>query len=404
MVHNEQRTRPNKAGVHPVPDVSSRMERTYGLEFMMSAARAAWWLVGGAILLTSCTRQPPTGGPLDVTVQFGEVGSSPGQFSYPRALDHDRSCLWVVDKLARIQRLDPKTGRSLGEWQMPVWKDGKPTGLTAWDPDGQDGPLVFVPDTHYHQVWIYDGGSLEGAGLGTPLTRFGEYGTGPGQFVFPTDVAVLPGPDGVSIKRLYVSEYQENDRISVYEARGHVTKASLVAAARASAPAPSPFEFKFSFGKQGSSTSPDNIEFSRPQSIAIDQERQELIVNDACNHRIGRFTLDGALISWTNPEGVIGQQPGQLAYPYGLALLPDGTVLVTEFGNNRVQHLDLRGGTPLGIYGEQGRYEGQLASPWGIAVLGKTAYVLDSGNNRVTGFDVPRARSVAGTAKRGGAG
>jgi hypothetical protein len=368
----------------------------------MLHVRAAWWVTAGvlAALPLACSK-PPQGGPINVRVSFGEVGTSPGQFSYPRCLDHDRSALWVVDKLARIQRLDAKTGASLGEWQMPVWKDGKPTGITAWDPQGQDGPLIFVPDTHYHQVWVYDGGDLQGKGLGTPLTKFGEYGTGAGQFVFPTDVAVLPGPDGVSISRLYVSEYQENDRISVYEALEPVSKAQLVAAAKGGL-ATSPFEFKFSFGRQGSGTAPEPVEFNRPQSIAIDLGQRELIVNDACNHRIGRFTLEGKLIAWINAGGEIGQLPGQYAYPYGLALLGDGTALVSEFGNSRVQHVDLLSGQSLGTYGQPGRHEGQLASPWGVAVVGKTAYVLDSWNNRIIGFDVPRNRTPIADAARTG--
>jgi hypothetical protein len=372
----------------------------------MVQAPATRWIAAAALALLplSCSR-PPQGGPLKVRVVFGEVGTSPGQFSYPRCIDHDRTALWVIDKFARVQRLDARTGESLGEWQMPAWQDGKPTGITVWDPEGQDGPLVLIPDTHYHQVWIYDGGDLNGKGLGTPLTRFGEYGMGPGQFVFPTDVAVLPGPDGISISRLYVSEYQENDRISVYEAREPVTKAQLVAAAK-NGPISSPFEFRFSFGRQGSSTGPDPVEFNRPQSIAIDLERRELIVNDACNHRIGRFTLEGRLIAWINAAGSVGPEPGQYAYPYGLALLGDGTALVSEFGNNRIQHVDIITGESLGTYGQPGRLEGQLASPWGVAVIGKTAYVLDSGNNRVMGFDVPRNRTpvVATTPGKGGAG
>jgi hypothetical protein len=389
---------------------------------LMSLVRAALWAglvtAGVAALPLGCSR-PPQGGPLDVQVSFGEVGSSPGQFSYPRCLDHDRSALWVIDKLARVQRLDPKTGASLGEWQMPRWKDGKPTGVTVWDPEGQDGPLVLVPDTHYHQIWVYDGGDAKGAGLGTALTVFGEYGTGAGQFVFPTDVAVLPGPDGVSISRLYVSEYQENDRISVYEAKTPVTKADLVAAARGGSlgPGPSPFEFKFAFGRQGSGASAEQVEFSRPQSIAIDLERRELVVNDACNHRIGRFTLEGGLIAWINASTGAGQGPGHYAYPYGLSLLGDGTALVAEFGNNRVQHVDLMTGASLGVYGQPGRREGELASPWGVAVMGKRAFVLDSGNNRVVGFEAPRGRFARersqsttvqgdgrGTGSRGGAG
>jgi DNA-binding beta-propeller fold protein YncE len=334
------------------------------------------------------------GGPVQVKVCFGEVGVSPGQFSYPRCLDHDATSLWVIDKQARVQRLDPKTGTALGGWRMPEWANGKPTGVTVWEPEGADGPLVFVADTHYHRVMVYDGGSRRnpGTGCGTFLTKFGENGTGPGQFVFPTDIAILPTPDGRSIARLYVSEYEDNDRISIYEPATPVNKEALVSAA-ADGPAESPFVFKSSFGKQGSSAAPDNIEFNRPQSMAIDLQRKELVVTDACNHRVGRFTLEGKLIAWISGPDEVGPEPGHFQYPYGLALLPDGTALVAEFGGNRLQHIDLLTGASLGIYGQAGHGDGQLASPWGVTVLGTTVYILDSGNNRVIGLDAPTLRS-----------
>jgi DNA-binding beta-propeller fold protein YncE len=370
------------------------------------------------ISMTSCSHHEPTSGPIDVKVCFGEVGLSPGQFSYPRCLDHDATSLWVIDKQARVQRLDPKTGRWIGGWQMPQWANGKPTGVTVWEPPGSDGPLIFIPDTHYSRVMVYDGGSRKGEGqngFGTLLTRFGEYGKGPGQFIFTTDVAILPTPDGKSIARLYVSEYQENDRISIYEPDAPVNRETLLAAALQSPGPPAkppsgdpdgpksdsaaravpllpdcPFHYKFSIGHYGSGTSPYDIQFNRPQSLAIDLARQELIVTDACNHRIGRFTLEGKLIAWISGPDQVGKAPGQFMYPYGLCLLDDGTALVAEFGGNRVQHIDVLTGASLGIYGTAGRGPGQLASPWGITVLGKTAYVLDSGNNRVIGFDAPR--------------
>jgi hypothetical protein len=234
--------------------------------------------------------------------------------------------------------------------------------------------------------------------------------------VWVTDVAVLPTPDGKAIARLYVSEYSGNDRISVWEPDAPVTKKALLAmmgpaadGAHTAVPriAECPFHFKFSFGHYGSGASPDDVQFNRPQSMAIDLERRELIVTDACNHRLGRFTLDGKLIAWISGPDETGPEPGHFMYPYGLCLLEDGSALVAEFGGNRVQHVELPSGASLGIYGQAGRGEGQIAAPWGIAVLGKTAYVLDSGNNRVIGFEAPKvsrretARSEARPASGG---
>jgi hypothetical protein len=360
-------------------------------------------LVAAAVVLPSCIPSTPTGGPLTQTAAFGEVGLSPGQFSYPRCIDGDESTLWVIDKQARVQRLDPVTGDCLAIWQMPDWSNGKPTGVTVWEGTGGGGPLVFVADTHYHRIMIYavDEGEAGEPGSGRLLCQFGTYGKGGGEFIYPTDVAIVPTPDGEGIARLYVSEYGENDRISVFDASGTLTKYSLLTWERGTA---APFTFAFSFGSFGSGASGEAIEFNRPQSIAVDEQRHELIVADACNHRLGRFTLDGALIAWISAPQLVGPEPGHFTYPYGLELLGDGTALVAEFGNNRVQHVDIATGGSLGVYGRLGRGEGEVATPWGVTTIGKTAYVLDSGNNRVLGFSRPRARPVTHATQHGGTG
>jgi DNA-binding beta-propeller fold protein YncE len=333
-----------------------------------------------------------------VRVSFGEVGSDPGQFSYPRCLDHDQSALWVIDKMARVQRLDPVTGQCLGGWRMPEWENGKPTGITVWAPPAGGKTRVFIPDTHYHRVMIYDprGAAAPDRALesrGTLLASFGQYGEGDGQFIYLTDVAVLPTPDGRGIGRLYVSEYGGHDRISVFEpAPGQPPNEETA------------FVFKFSFGKFGDGASPESVEFNRPQSIEIDAGAKELVVTDACNHRIGRFTYEGTLVKWIGGREQAGKAPGQMSYPYGLALLGDGTAIVAEFGNNRVQRFDLATGQGLGVYGEPGRLRGQLASPWAVCAFGREVFVLDSGNNRVQSFARPSAHRRAADASSPGGG
>lgn len=353
-------------------------------------------LVIAPLALASCGDQDANSGPGPFAVEsaFGEVGLSPAQFSYPRCIDHDESSLWVVDKTARVQRIDPKTGDSLGGWRMPEWKQGKPTGVSVWVPREGPDELVFVPDTHYHRVMVYrvpkaPGPRVSakapddvevGRKIGTLVSEIGTFGEGPGQFIYPTDVAVFPTADGRGIDRIYVTEYGGNDRVHVWKPTGNPFTDD------------SRYEFVSTFGHIGSSDSPANIQFNRPQSIAIDFDRHELVVVDACNHRVGRFTYDGELVAWI---GNVGQEPGQLSYPYGLSLLPDGSVLLAEFGNNRVQRLDLITGRSLGVFGVVGRGPGQLATPWGVTMLGDLAYILDSGNNRVQAMRLPVRRTHA---------
>lgn len=320
-------------------------------------------LVAGMPL--SCERSSD-GAPLAVRRVLGETGLSPGQFFYPRCLDADDGSLWVIDKAARVQRLDPD-GRCTASWVMPMHDRGKPTGLSIAPFDR--AAALYVADTHNSRVVIYQIPPAEFPRDREPavLGSFGTYGTGPGQFIYPTDIAVLPAADGVSAERIYVSEYGGNDRISAFSRDG---------------------TFLFSFGEFGESADPDAIQFKRPQSIGIAGD--ELIVVDSSNHRLGRFTLEGRLLSWMGQPERPGLEPGHFIYPYGLALPGDGTALVSEFGAGRVQHVDLRRGVPIAAYGRLGRGEGELANPWGVAIVGREVFVLDSGHDRVVSFAAPR--------------
>ncbi len=318
-----------------------------------------------------------------VVAQFGGVGTNPGQFAYPRAIDADRESVWVIDKSARVQRLDPATGKVLAAWAMPEYLLGKPTGVTVGvGPNGE--PAVYVPETHYQRVTVYSVPAAPGE-KPTVLAQFGKYGRAGGEFIYPTDVGVLTTDDGRTVERIYVAEYGGNDRVSVFDANRR---------------------FLFSFGcfEAPEDAGPEAIEFNRPQSIVIDRSRARLTIADACNHRLGVFDLDGRLIRWIGSRETAGKEPGRFNYPYGLALCPDGSVLVSEFGNHRVQRIDVQTGESLGVFCSMGRRadEGEVLYPWGVALIGSTAYVLDSGNNRVLGLDLSHAgvRLAAGGAPR----
>jgi sugar lactone lactonase YvrE len=126
--------------------------------------------------------------------------------------------------------------------------------------------------------------------------------------------------------------------------------------------------------------------------MAID--RQGLLwVADACNHRVQVFDARGSEPKLVKSWGQHGREPGQLNYPYdillddgGFAGVPDGHVYLCEFGNHRVQKFTT-GGRFVGLWGANGRREGQLDQPWGITRDSRgRMYVLDSYNHRVQRF------------------
>ena len=184
-----------------------------------------------------------------------------------------------------------------------------------------------------------------------PIFRqWGSFGTGPGQFIYPTDVAF----DGQG--NIYVSEYGDNDRIQVFDAQGKLLRA---------------------FGRPGMKDG----EFSRPESIVVDGDL--IYVADSCNHRISVLKTDGTFV---RQIGGIGAGLGEFRFPYGLE--QDAKhLIVTEFGNNRVQIIDKASGKGIKVWGKSGREPGQLAYPWSAAVDKRgRVVVVDSGNNRLQVF------------------
>lgn len=287
--------------------------------------------------LMGCNDKSGPAGEPKVIDAFGRTGRGPGEFIYPRAIDiASDGSLFIIDKTGRIQRLSPE-GNFLDVIKMPLTEAGKPTGLSV-APNGN----LYIADTHYHRIVVFSPD-------GKLIDEFGRFGQENGCFIYPTDIAF--SEDG----RIFISEYGGNDRISVFSKQG---------------------DFLYCFGTAGSGAG----QFARPAALCVDRVRKCLYVADACNHRIAIYNLDGKLLGYI---GSVGRAQGQLRYPYDLVLLPDGTLVVCEYGNNRIQLFSPEGRS-LAVYGCAGRQLGQLAYPWGLAVDGRgRAFIVDAGNNRI---------------------
>jgi uncharacterized protein (TIGR03663 family) len=85
--------------------------------------------------------------------------------------------------------------------------------------------------------------------------------------------------------------------------------------------------------------------------------------------------------------GQRGSGDGQLTAPKGLAVASDGSILVTDSGNHRIEKFDSSGKFLL-AFGSQGNGDGMFQEPWGVAVAPNgTIYVADTWNHRIERFD-----------------
>ena len=121
-------------------------------------------------------------------------------------------------------------------------------------------------------------------------------------------------------------------------------------------------------------------QFKYPTGVAVDSEGN-ILVADAHNYRIQKFTLKGQLV------GKEGRNRLQFSLPNGITFnVTNGKVYVMDNRNSRCQGLnsDL---TFFSTFGKTGTGKEQFRNPRGVACdsTGKV-YVADSGNHRIQVF------------------
>lgn len=293
---------------------------------------------------------------LEAVVVWGEQGSGPGQFLWPRdvAVSPDGFVYVADSQNHRIQKFTVEgefiaAWGTQGECGAPALTPGtfcEPWGV-AVGPDG----AVYVADTWAHRVQKF-------AGDGTFLAEWGFYGQvpvgrEPAAFYGPRDVAV--GPDG----RVYVSD-TGNKRVQVFEPDG---------------------AFVADWGGGGSGPG----QLDEPVGLAFGPDGR-IYVTDSWNFRVQVLEADGTYVrewpiaGWNNPN--VEEKPY-------LVVDPQGRVFVTDPGHFRVLVFDALGNYlySFGQYGFDGR---SFALPMGVA-LGPDGrlYVVDAANHRVMVFEVP---------------
>ncbi len=132
----------------------------------------------------------------------------------------------------------------------------------------------------------------------------------------------------------------------------------------------------------GSGRRPGQLNF--PYGVALDAPGR-LFVADNLNHRVVRFSTQPDY-PYKGRWGSYGTQPGQLAYPRGIALDAAGLVYVANTGNDRIEVFD-RGGSFVRAFGASGRGPGQFGTPMGVAAdASGVRAVADSVNGRIQLF------------------
>jgi len=213
--------------------------------------------------------------------------------------------------------------------------------------------LLLVVDFWNHRIQVFscddddDDGSF--------VSKFGKYGSQPGQFFHPYGIAVDHDQDRILITdranhRVQSWSLSEQSFLSCIGHRGsggfelhyphgiavdkHHHRIIVVDSYNHRLVFLSSIDLSFLFeigGKQGSRPG----EFDQPQSIAIDDDRHRIIVSDTSNHRVQVLSLiDGSFLF---EFGSKGDQPCQLNYPRGVCIANQGRIIVADAYNKRLQ-------------------------------------------------------------------
>ena len=130
--------------------------------------------------------------------------------------------------------------------------------------------------------------------------------------------------------------------------------------------------------------------FYGPRGLVFDHHRDLLMVVDTYNHRVQVFSCDDddddEGFSFVCKFGERGGQPGQLNYPWSLAIDHDhDRILIVDTFNHRVQSWSLSNQSFLAAVGQQGSGDLEFTYLQGIAIDNnhRRIVVIDTINNRL---------------------
>ena len=229
-----------------------------------------------------------------------------------------RHCVYIFDKEGKCLRKFGSQGNNAGQFLFP-------RGVTYLNDDE-----ILIVDSGNNRIQQVD------VQTGTVVKSFGNLGAAKGQFNFPVDVSLDEE------RHIVVTEFN-NHRIQVMSREGESISI---------------------FGDSG----PEKL--SRPTNCI--PYKNMFFVSDDRNHCIKTFDQSGTLLYKFGKEG---NQDGQFSLPHGMLVDSNNNILVCDTNNNRVQQFSLNG-----------RFTGKsithLLNPVGIA-LAPDGRILVTARNKV---------------------
>jgi hypothetical protein len=315
-------------------------------------------------------------------VEFHEDGSYVKSFPQvadmndPRGLDINTNTdrLYAVGALhQRVFEFD-YSGNVVKKWDSPTGSNAVKTDpkfnsirTPAVDPATGD---VYLGDTWGYRVY-------KSTSSGTPLP-WADPPSPPanGGYTQQTGVAVSPAGD-LYVAGSFDQRVQEFDTSS--DCRSEI-----------SCPA-----FIRSFGTRVN-PAPNATGFDYPKAMVYADNQLWIGENDGNDIQV--YNLDG---TWRHRFGTQGSAVGQFKQGVQGLYVANGEVFATDVGNCRLQVFDESfvlnntSGLPIKAMGGCGTGAGQMSAPRGVVADGNTAYVVETGDARISVWNWPTGQQTA---------
>jgi hypothetical protein len=142
-------------------------------------------------------------------------------------------------------------------------------------------------------------------------------------------------------------------------------------------------------------------QFNNPYAVAV-LPNGNIVVADASNHRIRLITMPGGVVTTLAGSGGTGSTDAtgtsaSFNLPAGVAVLPNGDVIVADNNNHRIRRITVPGGVVTTLAGSSSGFSdnpigtsAQFSNPYGVTVLPNgNIVVADLSNTRIRLITMP---------------